>query len=115
VKTIRKLFHVTHHAKELPCDPTPPSRSDSSLVRESDSGVGGGGGEGGTGGGDNGGARGGARQRQGRGRPKSMLGIGAVGGGAASVTGGQRERLEGAELKGSGRGRRKDVAEEGGA
>jgi hypothetical protein len=42
VKTIRKLFHVTHHAKELPCDPTPPSRSDSSLVRESDSGVGGG-------------------------------------------------------------------------
>jgi hypothetical protein len=115
VKTIRKLFHVTHHAKELPCDPTPPPyRSDSSLVGESDSGVGGGG-EGGTGGGDSGGARGSARQRQGRGRPKSMLGIGAVEGGAASVTGGQRVRLEGAEPKGSGRGRRKDVAEEGGA
>jgi hypothetical protein len=103
---MQKSYRATPHP---PPGRTPPLLG--SQVRE----WGGGGGEGGTGGGDNGGARGGARQRQGRGRPKSMLGIGAVGGGAASVTGGQRERLEGAELKGNGRGRRKDVAEEGGA
>jgi hypothetical protein len=80
--------------------------SDFSLVRESDSG-GGGGEEGGEGGGDGSGARGGARQwiSAGGGDPKSMLGFGGFlaagyrggggtnggwcGGGVASTVGGR--------------------------